>query len=235
MMCCTCGTSTSFLNCLEHERLSLNTTDTATLFKSSTWGISTENAQFALCVPAVLDARTAGACRCMKQRRQPPSKNCNNGNSTVFGTVWTNLTCQAQQRACQHLSKNCPWTRKPVVAYNGPIHCPRTAPVESRRNSARGIVTSKYCVTVLLVHTGHDAEHLGPGVDRREHNARCTTTSKTSIAGRPLSLSTTSAARKRGGTRRPPLPPLLPLPLTQLLPPHIRPGLLQLGPLSRGE
>ena len=29
----------------------------------------------------------------------------------------------------------------------------------------------------------------------------------------PLSVSTTSAARKRGGTRRPPLPPLLPLPL----------------------
>ena len=103
MMCCTCGTSTSFLNCLEHERLSLHTTGTTTLSKCSTWGISTESAQFALCVPAVLSARTAGASRCMKQRRQPPSKNCNSGNSTGFCTVWTNLTCQAQQRACQHL------------------------------------------------------------------------------------------------------------------------------------
>ena len=37
-------------------------------------------AQFALCIPAVLSARTAGASRCMKQRRQPPSKNCNSGN-----------------------------------------------------------------------------------------------------------------------------------------------------------
>ena len=96
------GTSTSFLNCLEHERLSLHTTGITNLSKNSTWGISTESAQFALCVPAVLSARTAGASRCMKQRRQPPSKNCNSGNSTVFSTVWTNLTCQAQQRACQH-------------------------------------------------------------------------------------------------------------------------------------
>ena len=60
----------------------------------------------------------------------------------------------------------------------GQKNCPRTAPVESRQNSARGIVTSKYCVTVLLVHTGHEAEHLGPGVDRREHNARSTITRK---------------------------------------------------------
>ena len=93
------GTSTSFLNCLEHERLSLHTMGITNLSKNSTWGISTESAQFALCVPAVLSARTAGASRCKKQRRQPPSKNCNSGNSTVFCTVWTNHTCQAQQRA----------------------------------------------------------------------------------------------------------------------------------------
>ena len=42
--------------------------------------------------------------------------------------------------------------------------------------------------------------------------ARYIVTSKTSTASEPLSVSTTSAARKRGGTRRPPLPPLLPLP-----------------------
>ena len=66
---------------------------------------------------------------------------------------------------------------------------------------------------VLLDHTGHDAEHLGPDDTRRDHNARYIVTSKTSTASEPLSLSTTSAARKRGGTRRPPLPPLLPLPL----------------------
>ena len=84
MMSCTCGTSTSFLNCLEHEHLSLHTTGTTTLSKSCTWGIATESAQFALCVPVVLGARTAGACRCMKQRRQPSSKKCNSGNSTVF-------------------------------------------------------------------------------------------------------------------------------------------------------
>ena len=35
-------------------------------------------------------------------------------------------------------------------------------------------------VTVLLVHTDQDAEHLGPGDDRREHSKNSTVTSKTS-------------------------------------------------------
>ena len=66
---------------------------------------------------------------------------------------------------------------------------------------------------VLLDHTGHNAKHRGPDDARREHNARYIVTSKTSTASEPLSLSTTSAARKKRGTRRPPLPPFLPLPL----------------------
>ena len=33
---------------------------------------------------------------------------------------------------------------------------------------------------VLLVQTGHDAEHLGPANDRKEHSARSIVTSKTS-------------------------------------------------------
>ena len=37
-------------------------------------------------------------------------------------------------------------------------------------------------------------------------------TRKTSLASMPVPLSTTSAATKRGGTRSPSLPPLLPLP-----------------------
>ena len=67
-------------------------------------------------------------------------------------------------------------------------------------------------VAVSLNQTGHDTENLGPDDARREHNAKYIVNSKTSTASEPLSLPTTSAARKRGGTRRPPLPPLLPLP-----------------------
>ena len=44
-----------------------------------------------------------------------------------------------------------------------------------------GVDDERTMSTVLLVHTSHDAEHPGPGDDRREHNARCITTSKTSI------------------------------------------------------
>ena len=36
--------------------------------------------------------------------------------------------------------------------------------------------------TVLLVHTGHDAEHQGPDDNRKEHSARCIATSITSTA-----------------------------------------------------
>ena len=61
-----------------------------------------ESAQFALCVPVVLGARTAGACRCMTQRRQPPS--------TVSSTMGT---CRCTKRASQQ-------------------PCPRTAPALSR-------------------------------------------------------------------------------------------------------
>ena len=37
-------------------------------------------------------------------------------------------------------------------------------------------------ITVLLVHTDHDAWHLGPADNRREHSARCIITSKTICA-----------------------------------------------------
>ena len=63
---------------------------------------------------------------------------------------------------------------------------------------------------VLLVHTGQDARHLRQADRRREHSAWRNITRKTSIASMPLPLSTTSAAMKRGGTRSPPLPLLLP-------------------------
>ena len=43
-------------------------------------------------------------------------------------------------------------------------------------------MTGKYHVTVLLVHTGHDVEHLGPGNNRREHGTRSIITSKTNFA-----------------------------------------------------
>ena len=42
--------------------------------------------------------------------------------------------------------------------------------------------TASRHVTGLLVHTGHDAEHLGPDDNRREHDARSITASNTSIA-----------------------------------------------------
>ena len=37
-------------------------------------------------------------------------------------------------------------------------------------------------ITLLLVHTDHDAWHLGPADNRREHSARCIITSKTICA-----------------------------------------------------
>ena len=94
----------------------------------------------------------------------------------------------APRRACKHLSKNCRWTRAPVVAHNGPRNCPRTAPVESRRNIARGIVTSKNCVTVLLVHTGHDVEHPRPEENQEEHSARGIVTRKKPALSEPTAL-----------------------------------------------
>merc|ERR1719374_475337 len=36
-------------------------------------------------------------------------------------------------------------------------------------------------ITVLLVHTDHDAWHLGPADNRREHSARCIVTSETGL------------------------------------------------------
>ena len=63
--------------------------------------------------------------------------------------------------------------------------------------------------TVLLVHTNQHAQHLGPVDVRREHNARCNTNCKTSLANMPLSRKTTS-------TRKLLLPPLFPLPLRRL-------------------
>ena len=100
------------------------------------------------------------------------------------------------------------------TGHDAELHGPAN---EEGEHSARYISSSKTSLvnataTVLLVHTRQDAEHFGSGDARKEHNARCIVTSKTSIASRPLSLSTTSAAKKRGGTRRPLLPSLLPLP-----------------------
>ena len=88
--------------------------------------------------------------------------------------------------------------------------------------------------TVVLVHTNQNAQHHAPVDERREHNARCSTTSKTSLANMPLLRKTTS-------TRKLLLPPFLALPrrppplppLDQLHPlPHHR-G--ETGFLSRGE
>ena len=61
---------------------------------------------------------------------------------------------------------------------------------------------------ILLVPTGHDAEHLKPD-DRRNHSAKRNITKKTSIASMPLLLSTT------GNSRSLFLPPLLPLPFVR--------------------
>ena len=44
------------------------------------------------------------------------------------------------------------------------------------------VTTGKYHVTVLLVHTGHDAEHLGPGDKRWEYKTRSIVTSSTNLA-----------------------------------------------------
>ena len=108
---------------------------------------------------------------------------------------------------------------------------------QGREHSARCIVTSNTrnvnaTATVLLVHIGHDAEHNEPARNRREQSAK-RKTKKTNIATKPLPLSTMSAASKRarGGTRRPPLPPLLPL-----SPPRLGRGANELskpGPLLR--
>ena len=94
---------------------------------------------------------------------------------------------------------------------------------KGRKHSARCRITSNTSfvhatATVLQVSTVHDAGHLRPDDDRREHSARRNVTRKTRNV--PLPLSTTSAGtqRARGGPRRPPLPPLLPLPPPLLFP-----------------
>ena len=98
-------------------------TGTTTLSKSNTWGIATESAQFALCIPAVLGARTAGACRCdVSHRRrtataaiprflycldQPHLSSTATGMSTLVQELpLDQRTCQCTQRA-NKLSKNC--------------------------------------------------------------------------------------------------------------------------------
>ena len=112
-------------------------------------------------------------------------------------------------------------------------HLPKSNfPDHLRQNSARCRNTRKTSfvhatATALQVRTGQNAEHAGPANQRREHSARSNVTNNTSLdqatatvlqvhtghdAGHLRPLSTTSAATKRGGTRRPPLPSLLPLP-----------------------
>ena len=83
--------------------------------------------------------------------------------------------------------------------------------------------------TVLLVHTNQYARNLGPMDVRREHNARCNTNCKTSLANVPLSRKTTSTRKLPALPRRP--PPLPPLDQVQpLLLNRAEPGVL-----SRGE
>ena len=52
--------------------------------------------------------------------------------------------------------------------------------------------------TVLLVHTGHDAEHLGPDDHRREHCVN-SILSREAARNMPLPMSTTSAGRGSSG------------------------------------
>ena len=87
--------------------------------------------------------------------------------------------------------------------------------------SATGAVDTHiatYQTACIQCRSKHCAEYGDDHEDERRVKffqkpcARYIVTSKTSTASEPLSVSTTSAARKRGGTRRPPLPPLLPLP-----------------------
>ena len=56
-----------------------------------------------------------------------------------------------------------------------------------------------YRATVVLVRTGHDAEHHGPEEKRREYSANCIVTSKTSRVLPPLS---TTKADSQGNTTR---------------------------------
>ena len=140
-----------------------------------------ESAQFALCVPVVLGARTAGACRCMTQRRQPPS--------TVSSTMGTcRCTKRASQQPCPRTApalSRAPWAR--VVAQHGHGQpCPRTAPALSRAPEAPVVAHNGHVNDVeekrekfLVVHTGHDAEHLGRE-DKQGTQREINVTSKTS-------------------------------------------------------
>ena len=93
---------------------------------------------------------------------------------------------------------------------------------QGRENSGKCIVTINTSlvnatakrITILLVHTSHDAGHLRPDDDRRKHSAK-NVTRKTSIASMPLPESTTSAATKERTrrARKSSLPPLLHFPL----------------------
>ena len=116
-----------FLNCLEHERLSLHTTGTTTLSKSCTWGIATESAQFALCVPvcsrcencrslSLHEAATSTTVEELQQRQfhgflycldQPHLSSTATGMSTpVQELPLDQSTCRCTQQA-KKLSKNC--------------------------------------------------------------------------------------------------------------------------------
>ena len=120
-------------------------------------------------------------------QRDHRGDDCTCGNSTGFGTVRTMRanrcpttgmnTTSSQNCTCVNSTGFCTvWT---MGSRKGPAN-------QGREHIARCIVTTNTSLvqataTVLLVHTGHDAEHPEPGAARREHDARCIVTSQTSI------------------------------------------------------
>ena len=92
------------------------------------------------------------------------------GTSTTFSKLhlW-NLQYQHEEDI-DHLATNC--------------NCGITRVRRTVWTMGNGLcaMTGKYHVTVLLVHTGHDVEHLGPGNNRKEHSTRSIITSKTKLA-----------------------------------------------------
>ena len=122
-----------------------------------------------------------------RARSQPP-KNCTCGVYTDFCTVWhcaylslrhdKNVQHEVDElnQKDHHFHVHLELLELELHEHRDFVSArPAHIAVSAHHKTSRGAIPAKpvHCITVLLVHTSHDAEHLKPDDNRREHSGRC--------------------------------------------------------------